>query len=63
MDRNTIIGFGLLAVLFFGYFYYTSKGQQELEKQKMHIQDSLNRLKPKVDTSIHAKAQLLIVQQ
>jgi len=53
MDRNTIIGFGLLAVLFFGYFYYTSKGQHELEKQKLHIQDSLNKLKPKIDTSIH----------
>jgi YidC/Oxa1 family membrane protein insertase len=52
MDRNTIIGFGLLAVLFFGYFYYTSKGQQEMEKQKQHIQDSLNKLKPKIDTTI-----------
>ena len=55
MDRNTIIGFGLLAVLFFGYFYYTSKGQQEMEKQKQHIQDSLNKLKPKVDTTIKLK--------
>ena len=51
MDRNTIIGFGLLAVLFFGYFYYTSQGQKALEKQKQHIQDSINRLKPKVDTA------------
>ncbi len=54
MDRNTIIGFGLLAVLFFGYFYYTSKGQHELEKQRIHIQDSLNKIKPKIDTSIHS---------
>jgi YidC/Oxa1 family membrane protein insertase len=53
MDRNTIIGFGLLAILFFGYFYYTSKGQHELEQQKQHIQDSLNKLKPKPDTSVH----------
>jgi YidC/Oxa1 family membrane protein insertase len=51
MDRNTLIGFGLLAVLFFGYFYYTSKGQEALEKQKQHVQDSINRLKPKVDTA------------
>jgi YidC/Oxa1 family membrane protein insertase len=50
MDRNTIIGFVLLAVLFFGYFYYTRQGQLELEKNKQHIQDSLNRLKPRVDT-------------
>lgn len=53
MDRNTIIGFGLLAVLFFGYFYYTSKGQHELEKQRLHVQDSLNKLKPKIDTTLH----------
>ena len=52
MDRNTIIGFVLLAVLFFGYFYYTKQGQLALEKEKQHVQDSLNRLKPKADTLI-----------
>src|SRR6185437_2610762 len=52
MDRNTVIGFVLLALLFFGYFYYTSQGEKALEKQKLHIQDSLNRLKPKVDTTL-----------
>lgn len=51
MDRNTLIGFGLLAVLFFGYFYYTRQGQLVLEKQKQHIQDSINKLKPKADTA------------
>jgi YidC/Oxa1 family membrane protein insertase len=56
LDRNTIIGFGLLAVLFFGYFYYTSKGQKELEQQRIHIQDSLNKLKPKIDTTLHGAA-------
>src|SRR5665647_4397 len=56
MDRNTIIGFGLLAVLFFGYFYYTQQGQKALEKQQAHIQDSLNKLKPKIDTSLHSTA-------
>ena len=52
MDRNTVIGFVLLALLFFGYFYYTSQGEKAAEKQKLHIQDSLNRLKPKVDTTL-----------
>lgn len=52
MDRNTVIGFVLLALLFFGYFYYTRQGQMEAEKQKQHIQDSLNRLKPKTDTTL-----------
>lgn len=47
MDRNTIIGFTLLALLFFGYFYYTRQGQLALEKDRQHTQDSLDRLKPK----------------
>ena len=53
MDRNTIIGFVLLALLFFGYFFYTRQGQLALEKERQHQQDSIDRLKPKVDTSIH----------
>ncbi len=56
MDRNTVIGFVLLAVLFFGYFYYTRQGQLALEKEKQHQQDSLNRLNPKVDTSANIAA-------
>ena len=52
MDRNTVIGFVLLALLFFGYFYYTSQGKEAFEKQQQHIKDSLDRLKPKVDTSL-----------
>ena len=51
MDRNTVIGFVLLALLFFGYFYYTRQGQLTLEKEKQHIQDSINRLKPKIDSA------------
>ncbi len=50
MDRNTVIGFVLLAVLFFGYFYYTRQGQLGLEEEKQRTQDSLNRLKPKNDS-------------
>ncbi len=53
MDRNTVIGFVLLALLFFGYFYYTRQGQLALEKERQHQQDSLNKLKPKIDTSIN----------
>lgn len=54
MDRNTVIGFVLLALLFFGYFYYSQQGQLAVEKQKQHIQDSLNKLKPKADTTLNA---------
>ncbi len=53
MDRNTVIGFVLLAVLFFGYFFYTRQGQLAVEKERQHQQDSINRLKPKVDTSLN----------
>ena len=51
MDRNTVIGFVLLALLFFGYFFYTSQGKEAFEKQQQHIKDSLARLQPKTDTS------------
>lgn len=56
MDRNTVIGFVLLAFLFIGYFYYSKQGQVAAEKQRQHIQDSLDRLKPKVDTTLKAAA-------
>jgi len=44
MDRNSVIGFVLLALLFFGYFFYTREGQLSLEKERQHVQDSLNRI-------------------
>ena len=56
MDRNTVIGFVLLALLFFGYFYYTRQGQLTVERQKQHIHDSLNKIHPKADTSLTAGA-------
>lgn len=31
-DRNTVIGFAILAVLFIGYFYFTNKQQSEYRK-------------------------------
>ncbi|MEO6454848.1 MAG: membrane protein insertase YidC [Ginsengibacter sp.] len=46
MDRNSVIGFVLLALLFFGYFFYTQRGQAALEKERQHIQDSLARINP-----------------
>ena len=52
MDRNTIIGFALLAILFFGYFYYNKQGQIALEKDRQHVLDSIAKTKPPTDTSI-----------
>lgn len=41
-DRNTIIGFIILALLFFGFFYYTKQQQLAVQKQKA-ISDSTKR--------------------
>lgn len=51
-DRNTVIGFVLLAVLFFGYFFYTSSNQKKYEMEKRRYDDSvLNLTKKNIDTS------------
>ncbi len=57
-DRNTILGFTILAILFFGYFIYTNKEQTANRKKKMAeqaITDSINAAnialnKPKEDS-------------
>lgn len=51
MDRNTVVGFALLALLFVGYFYYTQQGQAAVEKQRKHVEDSIKNLQPKIDTA------------
>src|SRR5215217_3281031 len=49
-DRNTIIGFIVLAVLFVGYFFYTTKEQQAYQREKAK-QDSIRLAsQPKPDT-------------
>ncbi|MCC6760498.1 MAG: membrane protein insertase YidC, partial [Chitinophagaceae bacterium] len=50
-DRNTVIGFALLAVLFMGYFWYVSSNQQAVTELKKRQEDSIAALKPKVDTA------------
>jgi YidC/Oxa1 family membrane protein insertase len=53
LDKNSVIGFVLLALLFFGYFYFTRQGQIELEKKQKQVQDSLARLAPPKDTTVN----------
>ena len=51
-DRNTVIGFVLLALLFFGFFYFNNQEQARVAKNKA-IQDSIAKAalpKPKADT-------------
>jgi YidC/Oxa1 family membrane protein insertase len=50
-DRNTIIGFLVLAVLFIGYFWWTSKEQAAFQKEKARQDSIANANKPKVDTT------------
>ena len=49
LDRNSVIGFVLLALLFFGYFFFNSQAQKDHVAQQKRIEDSLAALKPKVD--------------
>ncbi len=44
-DKNTVIGFVLLAGLFFVYFWYTSKQQNELAAYKKRFDDSVAMVK------------------
>jgi|SRR5450432_1101013 len=41
MDRNTVIGFVLLAILLFAYLFISSKNSRELEVQKKKYEDSV----------------------
>ena len=50
-DRNTIIGFALLAVLFFFYFYYNSQQQAAYQKEQARKDSIQNALKPMIDTA------------
>jgi YidC/Oxa1 family membrane protein insertase len=50
-DKNTIIGFVLLGILFFTFFWYTNKQQQSVLADKKRLADStaladLNKIKP-----------------
>jgi YidC/Oxa1 family membrane protein insertase len=54
-DRNTIIGFVVLALLFFGFFYFNNKQQIADLKEKAR-RDSIAKAKePKPDTSLVKK--------
>ncbi|MEO7922163.1 MAG: membrane protein insertase YidC [Chitinophagaceae bacterium] len=59
-DRNTVLGFVILAALFFGYFYYTNKGQSAVRKQKLEqqarektIQDSIALVNKPIQDSLN----------
>ena len=56
-DRNTVIGFIVLALLFLGYFWTTSRDQAAARKEKAR-QDSIanaNKPRPGIDTAVIKK--------
>ncbi len=54
-DKNTIIGFVLMGILFIGFFYYNNKQQSEYLQQQQHIKDSIAKVelanKPVIDSA------------
>lgn len=57
-DRNTVIGFALLALLFFFYFFYNSKQQKEALAEQSKQDSIAKAMQPKLDsTAIRLEAQ------
>ena len=57
MDKNTIIGFVLIAALLIGFSWYTQPSEEDIAKQRM--QDSITALaKKKAEESRNAEASL-----
>jgi len=56
MDRNTVIGFVLLAALLFLYLFISTKNSQELQKKDQAIADSVARVQAvaRRDSAAHA---------
>ncbi|RYF88571.1 MAG: membrane protein insertase YidC [Chitinophagaceae bacterium] len=67
MDRNTLIGFGLIGALLITMFVINSKSRLAYEGEQKRIADSVAALKPAVDTNAlrldAAKADSLKLQQ
>ena len=54
-DKNTVIGFVLLAALFFTYFWYTNKQQVEAQAYKKRYDDSIAMVKSAAEKVAAAK--------
>ena len=51
MDRNTLIGFGLIGALLIGMFVINNKSRLANDLNQKHITDSIAALQPKVDSN------------
>ncbi len=69
-DRNTVLGFVILALLFFGYFYFTNKEQADYNKQKVEkakqeqrVRDSINLVNKPLQDSLNRITDSVTKQQ
>ena len=51
-DRNTVIGFVLLALLLFTYLFISTKNSHELEAKKQHYTDSVAQVQNHIRDSL-----------
>ena len=51
-DRNTVIGFVVLAALFFGYFFFNNKQQSEYRKEQARLDSIAAAQRPKQDPAL-----------
>ncbi len=54
-DRNTVIGFSLIAVLLFFYLYDSTKNHHTLEAERLRKEDSVSRIKRTQDSLLALK--------
>ena len=59
LDRNTIIGFIVLALLFVGYFFYNSKEQQAYLNEQNRKDSIAAALQPKIDPLVQRRDSLM----
>ena len=60
-DRNTIIGFVILAILFFGFFYYNNQQQIAAQKEQLKKDSIAKASQPKPDTSVVKRSVVPVV--
>lgn len=62
MDRNTVIGFVLLAVLLFVYLFISTQNSKELQNKKQHELDSIAAIRAK-DSVVNAQKDTVAFKQ
>ena len=48
MDKNTLLGLLIIAVILFGFSWFNTKKQREFDKQQVQMLDSIERVSAQV---------------